>query len=66
MKQYKHEEFEFKPQEDKERLSKLEEQVSKLTQEVQQLKQLNAFLMRQDQRSRSSFETIQQRINARK
>lgn len=66
MKQYKHQEFEFNPKQDVDRIAVLEEQVQKLTTEIQQLKQVNAFLMRQDQRSRSSFEQIQSRISARK
>ncbi len=66
MKQYKHQEFEFTPKQEVDRIAVLEEQVKKLTQDIQQLKQLNAFLMRQDQRSRSSFEQIQSRINSRK
>lgn len=66
MKQYKHQEFEFESKKDVDRIAVLEEQIQNLTKEVQQLKQMNAFLMRQDQRSRSSFEQIQSRINARK
>ncbi len=65
MKQYKHQEFEFKPNNSKDPKI-LEEQVKSLEDEVAKLTQRVDFLMRQDQRSRSSFEQIQSRINARK
>lgn len=65
MKQYQHQPFEFKPNTSKD--SKvLEEQVKTLEEEVAKLNQRVEFLMRQDQRSRNSFEQIQSRINARK
>jgi chaperonin cofactor prefoldin len=66
MNQYKHQEFKFDPKTDKERVLQLEETLTNLEKQVQILNQKIAFLERQDQRSRSSFETIQHRINARK
>jgi chaperonin cofactor prefoldin len=66
MKQYKHQDFKFDPKTDKERVLQLEETLTTLEKQVQILNQKIAFLERQDQRSRSSFETIQSRINARK
>lgn len=65
MKQYKHQEFEFNPNKPKEAKA-LEEQIKNLENEVVKLTQRVEFLSRQDQRSRSSFEQIQSRINARK
>lgn len=65
MKQYKHQDFEFNPNKPKEARA-LEEQVKHLESEVAKLTQRVEFLMRQDQRSRSSFEQIQSRINSRK
>ncbi len=66
MKQYQHQDFKFDPKTDKERVIQLEETLAILEKQVQILNQKIAFLERQDQRSRSSFETIQHRINARK
>jgi len=66
MKQYQHQDFKFDPKTDKEKVLQLEETVTNLEKQVQILNQKIAFLERQDQRSRSSFETIQHRINARK
>jgi chaperonin cofactor prefoldin len=66
MKQYQHQDFKFDPKTDKEKVLQLEETVTNLEKQVQILNQKIAFLERQDQRSRSSFETIQSRINARK
>ena len=66
MNQYKHQAFKFDPKTDKERVLQLEETLINLEKQVQILNQKIAFLERQDQRSRSSFETIQHRINARK
>lgn len=65
MKQYKHQDFQFRPTTSKDPKA-LEEQVKFLEEEVAKLSQRVEFLMRQDQRSRSSFEQIQSRINARK
>jgi chaperonin cofactor prefoldin len=65
MRQYKHQNIEFKePESDK--VKTLETRVRELTDQVQQLQQRVEFLQRQDQRSRSSFEQIQARINSRK
>jgi chaperonin cofactor prefoldin len=66
MKQYQHQDFKFDPKTDKEKVLQLEETITNLEKQVQILNQKIAFLERQDQRSRSSFETIQSRINARK
>ena len=67
MEQYKHSNLKITPLDaDKDKVKHLEEQVSRLEYAVQQLSQRVEFLQRQDQRSRSSFETIQARINARK
>lgn len=66
MKQYQHRDFKFDPKTDKEKVLQLEETLTALEKQVQILNQKIAFLERQDQRSRSSFETIQHRINARK
>jgi chaperonin cofactor prefoldin len=66
MKQYQHRDFKFDPKTDKEKVLQLEETITNLEKQVQILNQKIAFLERQDQRSRSSFETIQSRINARK
>lgn len=61
MEQYKHQEFKFEPKNEIDRITVLEEQIKNLTAEVQQLKQLNAFLLRQDQRNRSSFDQLSRR-----
>lgn len=61
MNQYKHQEFKFEPKNEVDRIAVLEEQIKNLTAEVQQLKQMNAFLLRQDQRNRSSFDQISRR-----
>jgi chaperonin cofactor prefoldin len=66
MKQYKHQDFKFDSKTEKEKVLQLEDVVTNLEKQVQVLNQRIAFLERQDQRSRSSFETIQHRINARK
>jgi predicted RNase H-like nuclease (RuvC/YqgF family) len=66
MEQYRHQDFEFRPKDDADRIVHLEETVARLSQQVQQLSQIIEFLQRQDQRSRSSFEQISARIAARK
>jgi len=64
MKQYQHQEFKFESKNEVDRIAVLEEQVQKLTNEVRQLKQMNDFLLRQDQRNRSSFDQISRRTTS--